>query len=142
MDMKLSKAICCPGFIVGFCLSLHGMDRWSALSQIESGDNDRAVGRAGEVSRYQIKPKVWQVYAPLQADWQKPQDSLAVVKDAMEARCRAFERSFHRRPTDFEFYILWNAPAQIKHPTKAVTERAKRFSNLVTHEPDQSQTAN
>lgn len=28
--------------------------RLAALSQIESGDNDRAVGKDGEVSRYQI----------------------------------------------------------------------------------------
>jgi hypothetical protein len=30
-----------------------------ALSQVESGDNDLAVGAAGEVSRYQIKPLTW-----------------------------------------------------------------------------------
>jgi len=107
------------------------MDRWSALSQIESGNNDRAIGRAGEISRYQIKPKVWERFAPLQADWEKPEESLAVVKEAMQARCKNFERSFHRPPTDFEFYVLWNAPAQIRHPTKPVSARAKRFCNLV-----------
>jgi hypothetical protein len=31
-----------------------GMDRLAALSMIETGDNDRMVGRAGEISRYQI----------------------------------------------------------------------------------------
>jgi hypothetical protein len=44
------------------------MDRWSALSQIESGDDDHVVGAAGEVSRYQMKPEVWQRYAHSKAD--------------------------------------------------------------------------
>ena len=131
------KSLSAALFLLGVCLQLQAMDRWSALSQIESGDNDRAIGRAGEISRYQIKPKIWRRYAPLSADWQKPQDSLAVVKDAMQARCQDFERSFHRSPTDFEFYVLWNAPAQIRHPTKSVSDRAKRFSNLITRDESQ-----
>ena len=40
-----------------FCAS--GMDRLDALSQIESRDNDRAVGSHHEVSRYQILPAFW-----------------------------------------------------------------------------------
>src|SRR2546426_8121216 len=34
-----------------------------ALGMIESGNNDRAVGRAGEISRYQIKKNVWRKYS-------------------------------------------------------------------------------
>jgi hypothetical protein len=135
--MNLNKRLSAAVLLAGVCLRLQGMDRWSALSQIESGNNDRAVGRAGEISRYQIKPRIWERYAPLKADWEKPQDSLEVVKDAMQARCRAFERSFHRPPDDFEFYVLWNAPAQIRRPAKSVSERAKRFRNLVTQEQSQ-----
>ena len=107
------------------------MDRWAALSQIESGDNDQALGAAGEVSRYQIKPHVWKRYAPAKADWKKAQDSLPVAKQAMRDRCADFERTFGRPPTDFEFYILWNAPAQIQKPSEAVCRRAARFCNLV-----------
>ena len=36
-----------------------GMDRLSALSMIETGNNDRMVGRAGEISRYQILKREW-----------------------------------------------------------------------------------
>jgi hypothetical protein len=56
---------------------------------------------------------------------------LLVAKQAMLDRCTAFERFAQRPPTDFEFYILWNAPAQVQRPGKAVSERAKRFCNLV-----------
>ena len=107
------------------------MDRWNALSQIESGDDDHAVGSAGEISRYQIKPVLWRRYAPTSADWTNPTHALSVARQAMQERCAAFERAMHRLPTDTEFYILWNAPAQIDRPGKAVLDRAKRFCNLV-----------
>jgi len=117
--------------ILILCTPAWSMDRWAALSQIESGDNDQALGSAGEISRYQIKPHVWKRYAPAKADWKKAQDSLPVAKQAMRDRCADFQRTFGRPPTDFEFYILWNAPAQIQKPSEAVARRAERFSNLV-----------
>jgi hypothetical protein len=107
------------------------MDRWAALSQIESGDNDLALGAQGEVSRYQVKPELWKRYAHADADWKKPEDALAVAQQMMKERCAAFEKLVHRQPTDFEFYVLWNAPAWIEQPPKAVSQRAERFRNLV-----------
>jgi hypothetical protein len=129
--MKVKMSIAAVGLLLGLCLELRARDRWSALSQIESGDNDCAVGSAGEISRYQMKPEVWRCYAPATADWSKPDDALLVAREAMQERCAAFERAVRRPPTDFEFYILWNAPAQIQRPSKAVSERAKRFCNLI-----------
>jgi hypothetical protein len=117
--------------LAGMCFSSAGMDRWAALSQIESGDNDKAVGKKGEISRYQILPDVWAAFAPENANWENPKDSLAVAKEAMKKRCADFEQTFHRAPTDFDFYVLWNAPAQIERPGNAVSERAKRFCNLL-----------
>jgi hypothetical protein len=49
----------------------------------------------------------------------------------MQQRCATFEHTAHRPPTDTEFYILWNAPAQIQRPGKTVLGRAERFCNLV-----------
>ncbi len=116
---------------IGLSSHVLALDRWSALSQIESGDDDRAVGAAGELSRYQIKPELWRRYAPAGADWTNPEHALSVARQAMQERCTAFERSAHRPPTDSEFYILWNAPAQIQRPPKTVLARAERFCNLV-----------
>ena len=117
--------------ILGVCLQVHATDRWEALSLVESGDNDRAAGADGEVSRYQVKPEMWRQYAPTNADWSDSQGALAVAKTIMQERCAAFERSTHRPPTDFEFYVLWNAPAQVLRPGKRVSGRAERFCNLV-----------
>ena len=102
------------------------MDRWDALSMIESGNNDRAIGSVGEVSRFQIRPELWPGGNP-----QNPQQALTAAQITMTPRLNRFERIHKRQPTDFEFYVLWNAPWVVDHPTAAVKERAQRFVNLV-----------
>jgi hypothetical protein len=102
------------------------MDRWTALAMLESGDNDHAIGPAGEVSRYQINPKIWPGGNPSDS-----QVALVNAQRIMSARMEAFKKSHAREPDDFEFYVLWNAPAEIDHPHRAVAERAGRFVNLV-----------
>ena len=106
--------------------SAQAMDRWAALAMLESGDDDHIVGHDGEVSRYQIRQDLWPGGDPLDS-----RVALANAQRIMSPRVAAFERSHGRAPDDFEFYILWNAPAQINHPQPAVAERARRFVNLV-----------
>ena len=106
--------------------STQAMDRWTALAMLESGGDDHTVGRAGEISRYQIRRDLWPGGNPLDS-----RVSLANAERIMGARVAEFERSNGRMPDDFEFYVLWNAPAQINHPHPAVVERARRFVNLV-----------
>ena len=107
------------------------MNRWAALSQIESSNNDYAIGTVGEISRYQIRPEVWVHYAAPNTAWQVPANALAVAKKVMQARCADFQKKFQRSPNDFEFYLLWNAPAQVQCPSPVVRLRAKRFCRLV-----------
>ena len=102
------------------------MDRWAALSMIESGDDDLAIGPGGEVSRFQIRPQLWPGGDP-----QDTHTALAAAQVIMLPRLELFQRTHQRLPTDFEFYVLWNAPWQVDHPSAAVTERARRFSNLI-----------
>jgi hypothetical protein len=111
---------------LGLATSATAMDRWAALSMIESGDNDHAIGADGEISRFQIQRKLWPGGDP-----QNPQVALAVAQEIMRPRLAGFQQSHQRAATDFEFYILWNAPWQVDHPSAVVTERARRFANLV-----------
>ncbi len=129
--MRLKVIITTVALGLEVTLKVQAMDRWAALSQIETRDNDNAVGAAGEISRYQVKPGIWRRYARSDADWKNPAVALAAAQQIMKDRCATFERTYNRTPTDFEFYILWNAPAQIDRPRKAVRERAERFCNLV-----------
>ena len=96
------------------------MDRWTALAMLESGGNDTIVGRAGEISRYQIRRDLWPGGNPPDA-----RVALANARQIMFPRVAAFERSHGRAPDDFEFYVLWNAPAQINHPHRAVAACAR-----------------
>jgi len=111
---------------LGLATPAFAMDRWDALSMIESGNNDRAIGAVGEVSRYQIRPEFWPGGNP-----ENPRVALTVAQRTMQARVDHFVLRHHRQPTDFEFYILWNAPWQTDHPSAIVKERAQRFVNLV-----------
>lgn len=106
--------------------SARGMDRWNALSMIESGNDDQAIGTRGEISRYQIRPTLWPGGNPLNASV-----ALRVARQIMQSRVSRFEQTHNRAPSDFEFYVLWNAPQEVNHPRKAVAERAQRFANLV-----------
>ena len=102
------------------------MDRWAALSMIESGDDDNAIGPGGEISRFQIRPKLWPGGDP-----HNPQVARVVAQQLMQPRLAGFLKSHKREVTDFEFYVLWNAPWQADHPSPVVTERARRYANLV-----------
>jgi hypothetical protein len=112
--------------LVGLAMPALAMDRWEALSMIESGNNDHAIGAVGEVSRFQIRPELWPGGNP-----QNPQQALTAAQKTMIPRLNRFERNHKRQPTDFEFYVLWNAPWVVDHPTAAVKERARRYANLV-----------
>jgi hypothetical protein len=106
--------------------SARGMDRWAALSMIESGDDDSAIGSLGEVSRFQIRPYLWPGGNPLNAGV-----ALDAAQKIMKPRVARFKQTHNRAPSDFEFYVLWNAPQEVNHPCRAVAKRAERFANLV-----------
>ena len=112
-------------------VKLHALDRFAALSMIESGDNDHARGRDGELSRYQFSAGV---IAEFQIDTTRLEDPTYAREQAvrvMNYRCSIFDHQFHRVPTDVEFYLLWHRPDHVEHPTGRELERAQRFANLV-----------
>jgi hypothetical protein len=111
---------------LGLATPAFAMDRWEALSMIESGNDDHAVGSVGEISRFQIRPELWPGGNP-----HNPQQALSAAQKTMTPRLDRFQRTHKRQPTDFEFYVLWNAPWVVDHPTAVVKERALRFVNLV-----------
>ncbi|MGA2750097.1 MAG: hypothetical protein ABSG59_15090 [Verrucomicrobiota bacterium] len=111
--------------------SASAMDRLNALSMLESGENDHMIGASGEVSRYQVRISVWKsVTASRQ--FTRPEVARFVASTVMEKRVHAFTAAYGRPPTDFEYYALWNAPAQIMshNVSRVVADRCRRFSNL------------
>ncbi|HLP77721.1 MAG TPA: hypothetical protein VK327_12485 [Candidatus Paceibacterota bacterium] len=117
-----------------------GMDRLSALSMLETGDNDFAVGRAGEISRFQVLRREWRSVTN-SSHYADSETARGVVHQIMERRIQAFQVSFGRLPSDFEYYALWNAPAQALSGklSRRVAERCQRFANLCTRDRDYAQ---
>ena len=117
--------------LVLFPLISSGMDRLAALSMIETGDDDRVVGRAGEISRYQILKSEWRSVTNAVSYTHAP-TAKNVAEMLMSRRVQVFKATFGRNPTDFEFYGLWNAPGQVLkgRVSPVVAERCRRYSNL------------
>ena len=114
-----------------------GLSKLQALSMIESGDNDAAIGQAGEVSRYQIKPWIWRGYSQSKA-YRDAHESSAVAIKYLSDLEETFRKRARREPTDFDLYVLWNAgPAYYSKcgfsPSRidpVIRNRARRFNNL------------
>jgi hypothetical protein len=119
-----------------------GMDRVSALSMIESGGNDRLVGKVGEISRYQILKPEW-LRVTSSTRYSDEATARFVMLQLMVGRIRAFENNFGRPPNDFEYYALWNAPSQVMRGriSPRVAERSQRFANLCGVEDHPVRTA-
>ena len=105
---------------------------FQALSAIESGDDDYAVGRSGEVSRYQIMRSIWRQYGK-GLNPKNPTHAKSVALKILSDRSNAFVLRYKRLPSNRELYGLWNAPAQTMRlaMSRRVTERAVRFETLV-----------
>ena len=85
-----------------------GFSKLEALGMIESGNDDAAVGRAGEVSRFQIKPAIWRRYSPTDS-YRNFQVSRSVAEQHLTDLEETFRRRTGREPDDFDLYVLWNA---------------------------------
>lgn len=112
--------------------------RLNALGMIETGNDDRAIGKAGEISRYQLAPPVWKSYSQ-SMDYRNPDVSLQVARLHWNHLAAYFKEKTGRAPGDFDMYVLWNtrygyyahfnfSPRQI---SAIVRDRAQRFVNLV-----------
>ncbi len=134
---KLALLICV------FPMVTFGMDRLAALSMFETGDNDHMVGRAGEISRYQILKQEWRTVTN-STHYTDPATAKAVAVRLLEKRTRAFHATFKRPPTNFEIYGLWNAPGQVlqSRVSPRVSERCQRFANLCEAGESAPQPAN
>ena len=107
----------------------------SALSQIESGDNDSAVGASGEITRYQIAPAVWEhqlsAFPHMASKHQDKMLSRMVAFEIWSHRLDDFQKVKNRNPSLEELYLLWHRPARVLCPHPRERERSERFASLV-----------
>lgn len=113
-----------------------------AIAEIETGPKlanaqcaaDFKIGKAGEVSRYQILKYEWDKhsfgYAPsdlVNAQW--------TAKLILDNRLTHFKQIKNRNPSLKEIYILWNQPATAysnrKHSSKRIVKLSVKFETIV-----------
>jgi hypothetical protein len=112
--------------------------RLFALGMIETGNDDRAIGRAGEISRYQLAPPVWRSYSR-SMEYRNPDVSWQVARLHWNYLAAYFKDKTGRMPTDFDMYVLWNTrygyyahkSFSRRQLATIVQDRAQRFVNLV-----------
>jgi hypothetical protein len=119
-----------------------GMDRSAALSMLETGDNDQAVGSAGEISRYQVRKMEWRTVTN-SPNYSDSETAKKVMLHIMDRRVEAFKAHFGRAPSDYEYYALWNAPAQAMEGkiSRTVAARCERFADLCARDRKPGQLA-
>lgn len=111
-----------------------------AISQIESNDNDKAKGRHGELSRYQIKKAVWRQHFPSEKDQRHiPTEARRCAKAHLcwlELKLCLAQRIKEPNPRDL--YAAWNLGLEgysrhgfsfNKLPAH-IQDRAQRFTNI------------
>ena len=106
---------------------------------IESGNNDLAIGQAGEVSRFQIRPQVWRQYSRSRA-YQDADVAALVAQKHIAYLETLFRERTGREATDLDIYILWNAGPgyyerrgfSLERVHREIRERAQRYVNLRT----------
>jgi hypothetical protein len=131
-------------FLVLTTMTASGLSKLEAISMIETGDNDRAVGRAGEVSRYQIRPEVWRQYSDSFAYGNREIASTVAEKHMLYLET-LFRTRTGREATDFDLYVLWNAGAgyyervgfAAQRVGRVIRDRAQRYFNLRHFHPAQ-----
>jgi hypothetical protein len=114
-----------------------GLSKLEAISMIETADRDSVVGKAGERSRYQIMPRVWDSYTTSR-DYKNPQVARAVAERHLAVLEATYRKATGREPSDFDRYVLWNGGptyyAKIgfnaKRVSPVIRERAERYVNL------------
>jgi hypothetical protein len=115
-----------------------------ALAEFETGttspvvsEGDYAVGRHKEVSRFQIRPEIWQEYSESR-EYHDPDAAWSVAVRILEERKQAFCKATNRDWDSVDIYLMWNAPGSYQRAnwererlSATVLKRAQRFANLM-----------
>lgn len=111
-----------------------------ALSTIESNDNDKAKGKHGELSRYQLKRSVWKQHFPSEKDQRHiPAEARRCAKAHLcwlELRLCLAQRK--REPDPRDVYAAWNLGLaafsrkdyDFNRLSKSAKAKCERFYNL------------
>jgi len=95
-----------------------------ALSALESGHRPSAIGPAGEVSRFQVMPRVWRAHHG--GNPRSDAEAIRVASEIMRKRTRG------EFVDNKKWYLLWHCPGRVRRGTvtRKDMELAERFERL------------
>lgn len=95
-----------------------------ALSALESGHRPAAIGPAGEVSRFQVLPRVWRAHRG--GNPRIDSEAIRVASEIMRERTR------NESVDPKKWYLLWHCPGRVRRGTvtRKDMELAERFNAL------------
>lgn len=116
---------------------------FKAIAMVESGIDDRAKGRYGEVSRYQILPATWSAFSFGSPRFAQDvsistQVANAIIRDIQQYWIRRYQYGKYVELQPKYFYVMWHRGtgywtkyngAYSKMP-KRIRQRAERFENV------------
>jgi hypothetical protein len=113
---------------------------FKALSMVESGNNDNAIGRKGERGRYQMRKAAWKESSLVPHSYASNiKFSSEATQNYMMLQSNMFLQHTHRLPTDYDLYVMWNMgftgykrkQFEFNKCPKRVKENAQRFYDLL-----------
>lgn len=116
---------------------------FKAIAMVESGIDDRAKGRYGEISRYQILPATWDVYSTLPKSQavdpaMATEVAFSISMGIQQYWIRRYQYGKYVELQPKYFYVMWHRGtgywtkyngAYSKMP-KRIRQRAERFENV------------
>jgi hypothetical protein len=114
-----------------------GLRMEAGVAKLRRCSADQKRGSAGEVSRFQILPRIWRDYSHSR-DYSDPNLAWTVAQKILDDRAQWYRQATGREPTTFDLYVMWNAPGHYEHVNferkrvrRVISEKAERFTNLV-----------
>jgi hypothetical protein len=130
-------------FAIGLLSAPKTTPELKALAMIETGNNGLRIGKAGEVSAYQIKPIVWKQQKSIPYNvhyWSRLDYASAVAMEHKLWLCHNYcKQSGYSNVNNLEFYCLWNMGLEgfrkysfsVQAVPRKTRNAAMRYNNLV-----------
>lgn len=123
--------------------NIHYKTFFKTLADVESGGNDRAVGKKGEVSAFQILPSMWKEHSEYHCSpyhFFNRTKANQVARKINSYNLGIYKKDTGNLPQVYDMYVMWNygvvkykkAKYNRSSLPEQVKERAERFINLYT----------
>ena len=120
--------------VVFFCDGPEKLPELISLASVESGNNDKKIGKHGEVSRYQILPETWQyfnIHYYSVVFWKSHHLAAQVAYMKFSVVMKCLVATLRRKPNAYELYMGWKTADLARFKEFPCKHKAFRYATLV-----------